>query len=94
MLQKSALTVLRRKLRKIGITARFGQIVKWMFQGTIPILTHLTSVFKDGKCIIVSAYPTRYIPEVEQIVESVTLEAPVKITGHNPVAKKGSIAFS
>ena len=57
-------------------TKAYRSDIKWMFQGTIPILTHLTSIFKDGKCILVSAHPTRYIPEVEQIVESVTLDMP------------------
>ena len=57
---------------KNGINA-YRSNIKWMFQGTIPILTHLTLVFKDGKHIIVSAHTTRYMPEVEQIVESVTL---------------------
>ena len=57
---------------KDGTTA-YRTDIKWIFQETIPILTHLTSVLKDGKCIYVSAHATRYIPEVVQIVENVTL---------------------
>jgi hypothetical protein len=58
---------------KDGTTA-YRTDIKWIFQETIPILTHLTSVFKEGKCIYVSAHPTLYNPEIVQMVESVTLE--------------------
>ncbi|UCF90550.1 MAG: serine hydrolase [Desulfobacterales bacterium] len=57
-------------------TPAYRTDIKWMFQETIPIRTHLTSVFKDGKCIYVSAHPTWAHPEIVQIVESVTLETP------------------
>jgi hypothetical protein len=60
---------------KDGTTA-YRTDIKWIFQETIPILTHLTSVFKDGKCIYVSAHPTRYIPDIVQIVESLTFDPP------------------
>jgi hypothetical protein len=57
---------------KDGTTA-YRTDIKWVFQDTIPIMTHLTSVFREDKCIYVAAHPTMYDPEMADMVEGVTL---------------------
>lgn len=46
--------------------------IKWRYQGVFPVTTLLTSAFKDGKCVYVSAHPREYNWAAERIVSSLT----------------------
>ena len=65
----------KKKTLKCG-TRAYRTDIKWIFQETIPIMTHLVSFFKGGKCIYVAAHPTMYDPEMVEMVEGVTLIPP------------------
>ncbi len=55
-------------------TKAYQTDIKWLWNNTIPIKTFLVSVYRDGKCIFVSAHPWKNHDKVEPIVQSLTFK--------------------
>lgn len=54
-------------------TSAYRTDVQWTWQYRMPLVTQLLSVLKDGKCIYLGATAVIKSPEMEEIVESVTV---------------------
>ena len=55
-------------------TKAYQTDITWLWNNTIPIKTFLVSVYRDGKCIFVSAHPWKNHDKVKPIVQSLTFK--------------------
>jgi CubicO group peptidase (beta-lactamase class C family) len=55
-------------------TKAYRTDITWLWNNTVPITTFLVTVFKDGKCIFLSAHPWKYHDKAEPIVQSLSIK--------------------